>query len=524
MKCHVAEKVLGAIDVGSNAIRMSIVAMAEDGMLRTLQAERVPVRLGTDAFTRGRLATRAIDAAVRALRSFRARFDANNVVAYRAVATSAVRSARNRDVLLHRVLREAGIDLQIIDGEEEARLVRKAALYVLDSSQCGCILDLGGGSLEVSLHMDGAWQSSSLPIGTVRLLESFNLRGALTDDDAALVRRFAATLISTLEMGEHSTKTRVAAILGGNADALATLVNPKAPTMPFSVVALEAVVSKIMPLPVAERMRRFGLRRDRADVIVIAGLIFVTVARQLGLTSLRAPGVGLRDALLLELQESATAAFEQAESDATKALLTAARQFARRAEHDTTHSEHVRVLARSLYAQLVDIHGIPPEHEITLEVAALLHDIGEVVNPKAHHKHSEYMILHGNISGLDDTRRSMIALAARCHRKSFATGDELLAHSTLPKAARDATRGIIALLRIADSLDFEHRQRVTKVVCTRQRNAIVIDALLSDRPTRNDSLLLSKGDWFRSVFGFHLRLIPASAERTKHAVTRRPAR
>jgi exopolyphosphatase/guanosine-5'-triphosphate,3'-diphosphate pyrophosphatase len=143
---------LGAIDTGSNAIRV-VIAELGAAELQRIEAERVPVRLGHNAFTRGELDSTTIDAAVAAFVHFRQRFDHHGVSLYRAVATSAVRNATNRDVLLHRIYHEAGIELDVIEGEEEARLVRKAVQYAIGAAyptsapgpQLRAILDLGGG-------------------------------------------------------------------------------------------------------------------------------------------------------------------------------------------------------------------------------------------------------------------------------------------------------------------------------------------------------------------------------------------
>ena len=137
---------LAAVDAGSNAIRVVIAEWTAAGLNR-IEAERVPVRLGHGAFTRGVLDAATIDAAVAAFQHFRAAFDRHAVTRYRAVATSAVRTADNRDVLLHRLAHEAGIELDIIDGDEEARLIRKAVTHAFASRPPPrCVIDLGGGS------------------------------------------------------------------------------------------------------------------------------------------------------------------------------------------------------------------------------------------------------------------------------------------------------------------------------------------------------------------------------------------
>jgi exopolyphosphatase/guanosine-5'-triphosphate,3'-diphosphate pyrophosphatase len=504
---------LGAIDAGSNAIRVVIAELAPAEILR-IEAERSPVRLGHNAFTRGELDPETIDQAVAAFVHFRQRFDHHGVGLYRAVATSAVRNASNRDVLLHRVYHEAGIELEVIEGEEEARLVRKAVVQALGAQapQVRAILDLGGGSLEVNLRQGSVWRGHSLPVGTVRLLETFGLDGAIGDAEAGMVRRYTATLMQTIS---RNTATDVAAITGGNAEALAKIIAPNASGAPgFELADLEKALPEIVGATVEQRMDKYGVKRDRAEVLGIAALVFATVARQLGFAKLISPGVGVREGLLMELAETAREVQAKAEGAHDKALLTAARSFANRVDHDTTHGEHVRLLARALFHQLRDVHGIPDDRGVLLEVAALLHDVGEVVNQRGHHKHSEYMIRWGRIPGLDDIGREMVALMARCHRKDGGRAKEIINGSQLPKEHRAQLRKLTALLRLADSLDTDHRSRVEQVVCTRMGDAIVLDLVVRDGPSRDDSRLLRKTDLVKDELGLDVRVTVARSTAT----------
>jgi exopolyphosphatase/guanosine-5'-triphosphate,3'-diphosphate pyrophosphatase len=516
---------LGAIDAGSNAIRVVVAELGPTDLVR-VEAERVPVRLGHGAFTHGELPGPTIDQAVGAFIHFRELFDRHGVSIYRAVATSAVRNALNRDVLLHRLYHEAGIELEIIEGDEEARLTRKAVLHALGGlaqggknavpTQPRCILDLGGGSLEVNLREGGAWRGYSLPIGTVRMMETFGLGGAIGDAEAGMVRRYSATLMSTV-LPSRAIELGVAAASGGNADALARLYGDGHPTAPtIELATIEKALPEILGATVEQRMDRFDVKRDRAEVMGIAALIFATVGRQLGIQKMIAPGVGVREAVLLELAEAAREEKARTEGAVDKALLTAARQFANRVDHDTTHGEQVRKLARLLFQQLRDVHQLPEELGVVLEVAALLHDIGEVVNTRGHHKHSEYMIREGRIPGLEAWQREIIAMIARTHRKPPADVRKLMADSALTKERRGQARKLCALLRLADGLDGEHRQRVEHVVCSRVGDAIVLDLVVRDGPTRDDANLLRKADLFREEMGLDVRItvgrLPAKSE------------
>jgi exopolyphosphatase / guanosine-5'-triphosphate,3'-diphosphate pyrophosphatase len=235
------------------------------------------------------------------------------------------------------------------------------------------------------------------------------------------------------------------------------------------------------------------------------------------------PGVGIREAVLLELAETAREEQALAEGAHDKALLTAARSFANRVDHDTTHGEHVRQLSRALFHQLRDVHGVPDDKGVLLEVAALLHDIGEVVNVQGHHKHSEYMIRWARLPGLDDNAREMIALMARTHRKDGARAKQIINESTLPKDLRKQCYKLSALLRIADSLDTQHRSRVEQVVATRMGEAIVLDLVVRDGPSRDDAQLVHKADLFREELGFELRVTVARPVDTSGTPSGTPA-
>jgi exopolyphosphatase/guanosine-5'-triphosphate,3'-diphosphate pyrophosphatase len=328
-----------------------------------------------------------------------------------------------------------------------------------------------------------------------------------------MVRRYTATLMQTIPQAAFANG--LAAATGGNAEALVRIVGEAgvdgslAAAPSFELAALENELPALVGATVEARMERYGIKRDRAEVIAIAGLVLATAARQLGISRLVAPGVGIREAVLLELAETAREQQQRAEGAHDKALLTAARTFANRVDHDTTHGEHVRHLARALFHQLRDLHGVPDDMGVLLEVAALLHDVGEVVNPRGHHKHSEYMIRWARLPGLDDLSREIVALLSRTHRKDGARVKQIIAESTLPKELRGQVRRLSALLRIADSLDTDHRSRVEQVVCTRMGDTIMLDLVVRDGPARDDARLLRKVDLFTEELGHAVKVTVA---------------
>jgi exopolyphosphatase / guanosine-5'-triphosphate,3'-diphosphate pyrophosphatase len=503
------EVTLGAIDAGSNAIRVVIARAVGSGDLAVVEAERVPVRLGHHTFTHGELDAKTIESAVVAFARFRRLFDQHGVTRYRAVATSALRNAANREYLIDRLFRELEIQLEVIDGEEAGRLVRRAVLHAMKGrGDAALIADLGGGSLEVTERTRDQWVTASMKIGTVRLLETFGLGGRISDDEARLVRRYiATTLLSAMpDSPERPEKHTWAVACGGNAEALVSLYGgtdklDKAdkeglPTLKLS--ALEDAIPALLEADVPGRMSKLGVRQDRAEVLPVAALVFAELGKRLGLKKLVMPGVGIREGILVDLNE-ATSADRPASHEPV--VIASARVFADRMGHNTAHGEQVRMVARSLFDQLKDLHQLPEPLAPVLEVAALLHDIGEVVHRRAHHKHGEYMILHGRIPGLESPEREMVAAVVRSHRKSAPDARKHTIYGSLPEARQEQVRKLCALLRVADALDADHRQRIVKVKADVKNKKVALE--LESVPNGSPAALadLTKGLNFEEVFG-----------------------
>ncbi len=208
---------LAAIDAGSNAIRLAIARATSPQHIQMLYAERAAVRLGKNAFTRHELTANTIDRAARAFREFRYKMDQQNVGAYRAVATSAARESKNYRRLMERIQRKAGIELEVISGEEEARLVCSAVLWALGPRmQPRLIFDLGGGSLELNFYKGHHLEHRiGLPLGTIRLMETFGIRGEIDEDRANLLRHHVLALCRSAMPSPPKLTNGIAVACGG---------------------------------------------------------------------------------------------------------------------------------------------------------------------------------------------------------------------------------------------------------------------------------------------------------------------
>jgi exopolyphosphatase / guanosine-5'-triphosphate,3'-diphosphate pyrophosphatase len=468
---------IAAIDAGSNAVRLSVARAYSALDIEPLYSERYSLRLGESVFLRHRFTEDIFKKGGKAFRHFKEVMDEYGVTRYRAVATSASREARNRKKFLREIKRKCGIALEVISSAEESRLGREAAVAALGpESPPRCIIDLGGGSLEINiLHDHTVEQCAQIPVGTVRLMTTLNIPGVIRPAQAEQVRRYVRALLESKLPARPNLADCVAVALGGSAETLASIApGPRehgVPTLQLSL--LRERLSGILDRDVRERMKTYAVRRDRADVMGIAAIIFITLGRYLNLRTLSVPSIGIREGLL---QEIAREAFSRKEphryNAAARQLLVGTRSFARRLEYDQPHAEHVRELSIQLFDQLQPVHHLPAQSRVQLEAAALLHDIGHMVSHRGHHKHGEYLALNGDIPGLEGRDRAIVAALVRYHNRKSVPAGHHVAYSSLTNNDQRIVRRLAAILRVAEALDHSHRQRVTNLGASFQRGAV----------------------------------------------------
>lgn len=492
---------IGAIDVGSNAIRLLAAEFTDPDTWLELDSQRVPVRLGHSAFLTGRLDEKLMAAAIDAMASFRKAFDTLGISRYRAVATSAVRESENGGEMVRRIREETGIRLETITGSEEIRLVWLAARRKLPLGDRRWLLaDLGGGSLELSLA-DGdriRW-SISHQIGTVRLLEDLEESGTSPDTFRKLVTDYARVL----RLPRAARRTAVAGVIatGGNAEALAGIVGTADGTGGVRRIGareLRESARMLGGLSVKERMERFGLKQDRADVIFPAALIYDRVVRLVDAPEMIVPAVGVKEGLLLDLVEDLTGPAVHA-TRIEQQLLNAGLALGRRYRFDEAHGRQVARLALSLFDQLGKLHGLGSRNRKMLLAAALLHDIGQIISYRRHHKHSMYLILNSELPGLPDEDVPLVALVARYHRRAEPS-DEHELWSGLSQEDRGCVRKLASILRIADALDREHLQRVERVEARVDKDEVSLDLTGQGELLLEHWAIRRKAKMFRATF------------------------
>ena len=254
---------------------------------------------------------------------------------------------------------------------------------------------------------------------------------------------------------------------GGNAETLAGLASgPRMRGfMTLNPRLLRDRLWNILQLNVEERMKSFSVRRDRAEVMGVAAIVLVTVASWLRLRQVIAPRVGVREGLLYELASAQMGPSQPSEEQRNRSevMLTGAESLADRLRCDLKHSEQVRALVLQLFDQLWPYHQLDFEARTILASAAMLHDCGVLVNRKAHHRHGEYLIHNAKIPGLRGWAKNMTASLVRYHNRKSEPSTTHSVFATLTREQRKKTRMLAGMLRLAERLESDHRQGISKL-------------------------------------------------------------
>lgn len=300
---------LAAIDVGSNAIRMSIGEHEKNG-IDIIKNYRVPLRLGQDSFSKGEIQDTTMKALIRAFIEFQKLFIKHKVKYYKAIATSALRDAKNSHELIDLIYSTSHIQLDIIDGKEEARLVHLGVSHVVDISKKNALLvDIGGGSVEFIISIRGEIRKFfSLPMGTVRLLQKANqykpleLKRFLKNE----IRKRMEPLQSYVRTFKCDDNQKIFVGTGGNVKSLNKLSSEifkdsKKDEMSFKEIDM---LEKILfGYSMKERTTILGLKKDRADVILPAVLILEEIMELFEFKNIRSPNIALKDGILIQLSK-----------------------------------------------------------------------------------------------------------------------------------------------------------------------------------------------------------------------------
>jgi exopolyphosphatase/guanosine-5'-triphosphate,3'-diphosphate pyrophosphatase len=525
---------LAAIDVGSNSIHMLVAQVDASsgaggngsdrpaiGGLTTLWRAKEMVGLGRLSFPSHRLSRIAMDRAVAALSRFLVearRYQCEEVIA---VATSAVREADNGGEFIQRVRRELGVHVRVVSARDEARLIYLGARHAMDlKGGPHLILDIGGGSVEfVVATQQRPLLLESRKLGSARMTAKFLKSDPVAPEEVrALLRHYDVELSDVLNQVQTFSLERIIGTSGTieNLAALCRLTDTEADgerestpageeeLPPLRRAALDRLVERLLKSRAAERVAMPGLDQKRQDQIVAGAVLAAEIMRRLDARQLEVCRSALREGLLVD-----HLARHWPEVQIRREIADPRRRsvldLGRRCHWQREHCEQVARLCLRLFDQLKRVHKLGRAARELIEYGALLHDVGAMIGPQSHHKHSLYLILNGGLQGFEAWEIAVIANIARYHRKAMPSRSHP-EFGKLSKAHRRIVEVGASLLRIADGLDRTNGSVVESLRCraARQILEVTIEA-------RGDAELevwsaRARADMFERLFELPVRL------------------
>ena len=458
--------ILAAIDIGTNSFHLVIAKIDSKKRFTVLTRAKEVVRLGSSSNDMKYISPDSIERGVETLKRFKLICDSFKAEII-AVATSATREALNKQIFLQKVLEETGIEISIVSGYEEARLIYLGVLQSLDIYNKKILLiDIGGGSTEFLIGEKGEVKiASSLKIGAVRLTNKFSLNDKINKSDLKNSKIFVKgainQIVRTLEGNDYELVVGSSGTINNIGSIISADNNPAADYE----ISLNGFIIKKKPFhtalekiydaeTLAERLSIPGLDPKRADIITAGAVILEQIFSDLKIEKMTLSSFALREGIIMNYIQQRSGEFDF--GHLTDVRYSSVRHLGERTNYDRQHSDQVLKLANKIFDFVKLKFEFSDDEREYLEAAAILHDIGYYISHTDHHKHSYYLIRNADMLGFNDKEIEIIANIARYHRKSHPK----IKHenfSKLDEQSKELVKKLAGILRIADALDRSHK-------------------------------------------------------------------
>lgn len=502
---------VAVIDIGTNAIRMVIAQVFDDGKIEVLERLQRPIRLGKDTFSRGRIGAQCMRSAVEILRNYQQIMQSYGVQKVRAVATSSLRDAANADNVLDRIFLACKLPVDVISIAEEGRLTVAAvreAVEAFPEVNRGktLVVDVGGGSTILTILEEGEIINSvGWRLGSVRLLETLGLQSESPERVAEVLEQHIRIQVAmakrTLPLAECDTFVAV----GGDVRFAARVVGYPSRSEKLFIVEkdqFQKLIRRCARHTPEELSRQYNLPLTEAETLLPALMTYWELLCQTAAPHVIVSQVSMRDGLLLELARQTTG---KEDTTLQEGIIHAALAMAQRYGVDLEHAQITADLAGRLFDTLRADHGLGPRERLLLRVAAILHEVGGFINVSAHHKHSYYIIAHSEIFGLTRTETQLVAHIARYHRRSPPKPSHL-DYMALPRESRVIINKLAAILRVADALARGRIRQADQVEFHHDSEELAVTVRGVSNLVLEKKSVAAKSDMFEDVYGMKIRL------------------
>ncbi len=460
-----SERIVGFIDIGTNAVRLLVVRINPNFSYTIISQEKEVVRLGEREFKDNILKEEAMERAIFVCQKFAELAHTYGAAEVISVGTSAIREAENQKEFLKQVKEKTGLEVRVISGPEEARLIWLGVTSGIDiGDQKAIFIDLGGGSTEIVIaNQRQSFYMNSLRLGAIRLTSKFigeGWTGPVKVETYKKIKQYAYSKINVVKPHVLEYGIRLAYGSSGTLVNLAEVSNKVFKKvsgngeLALSRKNLKKLGTLLCWMPLEERRKIPAINPERADIIIAGAAVIEAIMEQFGLEEIHVSHRELRDGLLAEYLSNFEGFRELQKAPMRNRSVL---QLGRTCNFDEKHAEIVSDLALQLFdsAKLIGLHSLGNKERELLKHAATLHDVGDFLSFSNHHMHSHYIISNAGLPGFDRAETHIMANIARFHRKKLPSKKALKSEG-LAEKSKDAVPVLSTFLRFAEKLDRCH--------------------------------------------------------------------
>ena len=495
---------IAAIDVGSHAIRMKIGEINRAGVFKELESFRKIAVVGHDTFKSQKVSFESVDKICEILGNFNKTMNDYGVRHYQAMATSAIREAKNREYILDQINLKTGFDVQVIDNAQEQFLTLKGLKYHLENYETlvdegVIVVVIGAGSIQVTTYLEGELRSSqNVKMGALRIKEILgSLENSILKYNEVLEEYIRVNMEGLLVVGRDSDFKHLI-VVGGEMSVISGMIEQgNLEDQVIKKKQLRDLYKRLLTMSIEEIRYEYDVRRERADIILPSLMLLNQFVKMTDSKNIIVPNVSLVDGIVRHIHENLYNL--RLDETTVRDVITNAKVIAKSYHYNEAHCTYVEEVALQLFDKLKKVHGLKLERQ-HLRVAAILHDIGKFISLDKHSAHSYELIRVIELFGMSKIDMEIIAVVSKYHGMA-APEDTKYDFGSLPKDKITIAAKLIAILRIADSMDRGHGQKIAIKSVKVKDKVLTIKGVSHLDTTLEEWNFAGKSKFFKDVFG-----------------------
>lgn len=497
-----ATKTVAVIDIASNELRLKIAERKKDN-IHTIEAMSYPLSLGKDTFHDGKISFEKVKKTAQTIKGFQNVLKEYGIDNIRAIATTAVREAENKEYILDQIKVKTGIDLEVIDDSTEKVYVNKVTLKQLpqEYKESSLLVHLGSGNIAISILENSILKGmQNIKIGALRLSELFDGVLDTSFEYPNIIKEYLQSYIESIEQFmPKNIKNFV--ITGTEIELICQLCKCKITNNSMMVITRESFINlykEIKALTPLQMANKFNISIEKADVLMPAVIVYSRLLKYTKADNILSPMVSLSDAVIYELLLPEK--WEEFSDEYDVNSVFAAKQIAQKFGMDMGYANRVSNYALKIFDRLKKLHGLGKRERLLLNISCILHNVGKFINVKQHYIHSYNIIKALDLVGLNERDCHIVAVISLFHSRLVPTMDKI-EYAFLTPYERAMVSKLCAILRLADSLNRSHNAKFEDIEVKLTVDELIIIAVTNKDIELEMWSFASKSKFFEEVYG-----------------------